>query len=111
MKLAVLSSTILLAASTCLRAEPMGDAQEGFIFAKEVCANCHAIVSNGASPVLEAPTFNDIANEPGMSTESLIERIEAVHPTMPNIPFERQELIDLATFILSSKNEGPANSQ
>ena len=103
MKLALLSWIILLAVSTTLRAEQMGDAQEGFIFAKEVCANCHAIVSNEASPVLEAPTFDEIANEPGMSTESLIERIEAVHPTMPNIPLEREELIDLATYILTYK--------
>jgi cytochrome c2 len=53
MKLALLGSAILVAASTALRAEPivMGDAREGFIFAKEVCANCHAIVSNETSPV------------------------------------------------------------
>ena len=55
MKLVLLSSTILLAASTCLRAEPpgMSDAQEGFLYAKEVCANCHAIVYSEASPVRE----------------------------------------------------------
>jgi hypothetical protein len=111
MKLVLLSSTILLAASTGLRAEQIGDAEEGFIYAKEVCANCHAIVSNEASPVLEAPTFDEIANEPGISTNSLIERIEAVHPTMPNIPFERQELIDLAAYILSSNDEVPSDSQ
>jgi mono/diheme cytochrome c family protein len=111
MRIALLSSTILLAASTGLGAEQMGDAQEGFVFAKEVCANCHAIVSNETSPTLEAPTFDEIANEPGISVESLITRIAAVHPTMPSIPFEREELIDLATYILSSKNEGPGNSQ
>ena len=46
-----------------------------------------------------------------MSADSLIERIEAEHPTMPIIPLERQELIDLATYILRFKSGGPANSQ
>ncbi len=111
MKLALLGSTILLATSTSLRAEQLGDAQEGFVFAKEVCANCHAIVSNETSPVPEAPAFDEIANEPGMFAESLIERIQANHPTMPNIPLEREELIDVTTYILTYKDKEPANSQ
>ena len=102
MKLALFSSTILLVVSTGLTAEPlgMGDAQEGFAYAKEVCANCHAIVSNETSPVPEAPTFDEISYQSERSAETLIERIEAVHPNMPNIPMEREELIDLAAYIL-----------
>ena len=111
MKLVLLSSTILLAASTCLRAEPpgMSDAQEGFLYAKEVCANCHAIVSNETSPVREAPTFDEIAKKSETSVKTVIERIEAVHPTMPNIPMEREEMNDLAAYILSSDDEEPSN--
>ena len=111
MKLALLSSTILLTASTCLRAEPlgMGDAQEGFVYAKEVCANCHAIVPNEISPVREAPTFSEIAKQSDGSAKTVSERIEAVHPTMPNIPMEREELNDLAAYILSSDDEEPSN--
>jgi cytochrome c2 len=48
MKHLLLGSTILLTASTSLMAEEIevGEAQAGFAYAKEVCANCHAIVSN-----------------------------------------------------------------
>lgn len=111
MRLALLSSTILLAASTCLRAEPlgMGDAEEGFVYAKEVCANCHAIVSNETSPVREAPTFDEIAQQSDGFVKTVVERIEAVHPTMPNIPMEREEMNDLAAYILSSDDEEPSN--
>ena len=113
MKLVLLSSTILLAVATGLRADPLGvgDAQEGFVYAKAVCANCHAIASNETSPVPEAPTFDEIANQADRSSETVIERIQAVHPNMPNIPMEREELIDLAAYILSSNDEGPSNSQ
>jgi hypothetical protein len=64
MKHLLFSSTILLAASTGLMAEEVGvgDPQAGFVYAKEVCANCHAIVSNETSPVPEAPAFDEISN-------------------------------------------------
>ena len=113
MKSALLSSTIMLVATTCLGAEPLGpgDAQEGFIYAKEVCANCHAIVSDEASPVRNAPTFDEIAEQSNGSATTVIERIQAVHPTMPNIPMEQEELNDLAAYILTSDDDEPASSQ
>ena len=108
MKLALLSSTLLLVVSTCLRAQTlgMGDAQEGFVYAKNVCANCHAILPNQTSPVREAPSFDEIADRSGSSTKTVIERIEAVHPMMPNIPIKRDELNDLAAYIVSLNGEG-----
>lgn len=109
----LLTAMILLATSTGLRAEPLGvgDAQEGFVYAKEVCANCHAIVSNETSPVPEAPTFDEIAKQSEMSPESIIERIQAIHLNMPNVSMEREELIDLAAYILSFNDEEPSNSR
>jgi hypothetical protein len=75
MKLLLLSSTIMLAASTCLRAEPLGigDSQKGFLYAKEVCANYNAIVSNEASPLREAPTFDEIANQSNRSATTVVQ--------------------------------------
>ena len=111
MKLALLTLAFWLAASTGLRAEPqeMGDPQEGFEYAKQVCANCHAIVSKEISPVREAPAFDEIAKQSQRSAATIIERTEAVHPTMPNIPMKRDELNDLAAYILSLDDEEPAN--
>jgi mono/diheme cytochrome c family protein len=104
MKLALVVSIILLAVSTGLRAEPpaTGDAEEGFVYAKEVCANCHAIVSEEASPVQEAPTFDEIARRSKGSAKRVVERLVAIHPKMPNIPMEQDELNDLAAYILSA---------
>jgi mono/diheme cytochrome c family protein len=112
MKLALLSSTILLLVSTGLSAEPLetGDPQEGFVYAKEVCANCHAILPNQSSPVREAPTFDQIADRSGRSAKAVIERIKAEHPMMPNIPIKRDELNDLAAYIVGSDGAGPSNT-
>jgi len=94
MKHLLLSSTILFAASTGLMAGEVGvgDPQAGFAYAKKVCANCHAIVSN-ESPVPEAPAFDEIANR--MSAKALLVWMQSRHPTMPNITLEREDLIDV----------------
>ncbi len=86
MKLALSTLAFLLAASTGLRAEPqeMGNPQEGFEYAKQVCANCHAILSNETSPVREAPAFDEIAKQSQRSAATIIGRVEAAHPMMPN---------------------------
>jgi mono/diheme cytochrome c family protein len=113
MKHLILSSTILLAASTGLMAEEIavGDAQAGFTYAKAVCANCHAIVSNETSPVPEAPVFDEIANMPGMSAKALLVWMQTQHPTMPNITLERDDLMDVIAYILSRKDKGRSDNQ
>jgi mono/diheme cytochrome c family protein len=117
MKHLLLSSTILLAASTGLMAEEVmkdrelmageveeGDPQAGLEYAKEVCANCHGI-TNATSPVPEALAFTEIANETGMSANALLVWMDTRHPTMPNITLEREDLIDVIAYILSHKDE------
>ncbi len=85
------------------KVEP-GDPQAGLEYAKEVCANCHGI-TNATSPVPEAPAFSEIANETGMSANALLVWMQTIHPTMPNITLEREDLIDVIAYILSHKDE------
>ena len=81
-----------------------GDPQSGLEYAKEVCANCHGI-SNAQSPVPEATAFTEIANETGMSAKALLVWMQTLHPTMPNITLEREDLIDVIAYILSHKDK------
>jgi mono/diheme cytochrome c family protein len=113
MKHFLLSSTILLSASGGLMAEEIevGDAKAGFAYAKEVCANCHAIVSNETSPAAGATAFDEIANTPGMSAKALLVWMQTRHPTMPNITLEREDLMDVIAYILSRKDKGPSDNQ
>lgn len=87
----------------------VGDPQAGFAYAKEVCANCHTIVSNETSPVPEAPAFDEIANR--MSAKALLVWMQSRHPTMPNITLEREDLIDVIAYILSRKDKGRSDNQ
>jgi mono/diheme cytochrome c family protein len=112
MKHLLFSSTILLlAASAGLMAEEVGvgDPQAGFAYAKKVCANCHAIVSNETSPVPEAPAFDDIANK--MSARAILVWMQSRHPTMPNITLGREDLMDVIAYILSHKDKGRSDNQ
>jgi mono/diheme cytochrome c family protein len=111
MKHLLFSSTFLLAASTGLMAEEVGvgDPQAGFAYAKEVCANCHAIVSNETSPVPEAPAFDEIANR--MSAKAILVWMQSRHPTMPNITLEREDLMDVIAYILSHTDKGRSDNQ
>ena len=117
MKHLLLSSTILLAASTGLMAEEVmkdrelmtgeveeGDPQAGLEYAKEVCANCHGI-SNATSPVPGATAFNEIAYGPEMSANALLVWMQTLHPTMPYITLEPEDLMDVIAYILSHKDK------
>ena len=82
----------------------VGDPQAGLEYAKAVCANCHGI-SNITSPVPEATAFDEIAIEPGMSAKALLVWMQTLHPTMPNITIEREDLMDVIAYILSHKDK------
>ena len=82
----------------------VGDPQAGLEYAKKVCANCHGI-SNAKSTVPEATAFSEIANRPEMSANALLVWIQTLHPTMPNITLEREDLADVIAYILSHKDK------
>jgi mono/diheme cytochrome c family protein len=81
-----------------------GDVARGNAYAKQACAQCHAIVPDGsASPNARAPTFNRIADTPGMTATALTVFLRTPHPTMPNIVVGREDLADIIAFILSQR--------
>lgn len=109
MKRLFLVTILFFATATGLNAQEMdvleaGDPQEGLVYVKEVCANCHAI-SGGESPELDATSLVEIANVPGMSAEALLVWMNTLHEKMPNISLEREELADVAAYILSLRTE------
>jgi len=86
----------------------LGDSQAGFTYAKEVCANCHAI-SNYTSAVQKAPAFDEIANV--MPAEAILMWMKTTHPTMPNITLEQEDLMDVIAYILSLKSKSRSGNQ
>lgn len=61
-------------------------AAAGLHYAQQVCAACHAVTSGQLqSPNPNAPTFEVIANLPGMTGTALNAWLHSPHPTMPNL--------------------------
>jgi mono/diheme cytochrome c family protein len=97
-----LSGIAFIALTGCFTFPAPGGALRGLSLAQEVCAECHAVEKGQSpSPNGDAPTFEDVANNPGMTPLALQMLLQAPHRTMPNILFERTEIMDVSAYILS----------
>jgi mono/diheme cytochrome c family protein len=57
-------------------AQIAGDPQTGLALAQQTCSTCHAIrKGDDLSPNLDAPTFSELANTPGMTNTALLVRL------------------------------------
>jgi mono/diheme cytochrome c family protein len=85
-----------------------GDPVRGEAYARDVCASCHA-VERGApvSPVADAPTLQEIAETPGMTSLALTVWLTTFHPerTMPALVVAPQDRQDVIAYILSLADE------
>jgi mono/diheme cytochrome c family protein len=81
-------------------------AARGLAYAKEACVSCHAVTAGeGHSPELGAPTFEAIANTPGMTGIALNAWLHSSHPTMPNLIVDPDRIDDLAAYLRTLKHE------
>lgn len=85
-----------------------GDPVRGEAYVRDICASCHA-VERGAlgSPIADAPTFQEIADTPGMTARALTVWLTTFHPerTMPNLVVAPQDRQDVIAYILSLADE------
>lgn len=83
----------------------VGNAALGRIYAEQTCAQCHAITSSAAtSPLPEAPTFDQIANTPGMTRVALNAWLHSPHPSMPHIIVPPDKIDDLSAYLMTLKH-------
>ena len=104
------SRLLLLAALLPLsaQAQEIGDATAGARFAKEICAECHAVGTRQEnSPDKDAPPFTHVATTPGMNERALAVWLQSPHPTMPNIILEKKDRDDIVAYIVSLKPVPP----
>jgi len=73
----------------------------GQAIAERLCARCHAIREQGASPMGLAPPFRDLPKRYPVENlaEALAEGIVTGHPAMPRFTFEPREIDALLTYI------------
>jgi mono/diheme cytochrome c family protein len=79
------------------------DAKTGHEIAAKLCTSCHIVDSEAAGATVSAdvPSFEAIANKPGQSAEAIAGRIVIPHPPMPQIQLTREEIGDIAVYIMS----------
>ncbi len=81
-----------------------GDPAAGLAYAREICAQCHAIDKDSTvSPNPKSPTFSRIANTPGMTGAALLVFFQTPHRAMPDLIVPAQEKAGLVAYILSLK--------
>ena len=100
-------STILLAA--CVRqadAQEIGDIAVGRRLAETWCSSCHLIdASPGRAVSNGAPSFTAIAGMKSTTILSLRPFLQTPHAQMPDLHLSRDEIDDLAGYILSLRSK------
>jgi cytochrome c len=93
---------LLADAATPSIAQDLGDVAAGHKLAETWCSSCHlvgaphsAVVSNGA------PTFTAIAADKSVTALSLRAFLQTPHARMPDLHLTREEVDNLASYILS----------
>ena len=101
----VLATAALLGEASSASAQE-GDVAAGQAYAKQVCAECHAVLPNEQiSPLPQAPTFQNVANMRGMTEMALSVWLQTSHPTMPNIVLKQDDLRNVVAYIASLKSK------
>lgn|GEM_PF-178813 len=76
------------------------DAANGKLLARSYCINCHVIpdtVQNGVPAGI--PTFNEIANRPGQTADSIYASLILPHYPMPDTQLTNAEMHDIVAYI------------
>jgi mono/diheme cytochrome c family protein len=102
MKLILALTTAVLALGANAQAQESGEPKRGLEVARVNCAACHAIArSEKVSPNPVAPTFERVANTPGMTAIAFNHLMHSAHKTMPLIILAPDDQWHLAAYVLS----------
>ena len=92
----------LSVAASDVRAQAIGDPEQGLALAQQVCSPCHATVpGQDRSPSAQAPRFVDLAAASGMTTAALLVALTTPHAGMPMFTFTKEQRSDIIAYILS----------
>ena len=99
-------ASLAFAALACVAgpagAQDVGDVEKGHAFARELCAVCHAVEAGETdSPRSDAPTFDRIAAEPGMTATALYVFLQNPHRRMPDFVLADEEMSNVIAYILT----------
>ncbi|MEZ5937447.1 MAG: c-type cytochrome [Hyphomonadaceae bacterium] len=88
-------------------AQTAGDPVHGKEVADASCARCHAVEAGETiSAATRAPTFQTIADTPGMTPMALNVWLHSTHNEMPQLRLPAEDVDDLTAYIRGLKSKG-----
>lgn len=98
-RLAPIGALLVLASSAS--GQDAGEPRIGEAFARTVCAACHGVArGETASRDSRAPSFQTLADTPGITAIALRVALRSSHRDMPNLMLSDQESANVIAFIL-----------
>jgi mono/diheme cytochrome c family protein len=83
-----------------------GDTGRGRAIAEHGCSACHQIEPGvRAPPGIDAPTFQDVADDPAMTELALNAFFQTPHRNMLNLQLGAEDRADLIAYILSLQQQ------
>jgi mono/diheme cytochrome c family protein len=100
----VLAGAALVALTSPIASQELGDAKRGEAIAKSVCAECHAVEKGeGGSRNGNAPRFQTLAAARGMTPMALTVALRTSHREMPNFVLSNREVDDIIAYFATLK--------
>ncbi len=91
-------------APTIAEGQTMADPAAGEALAMEVCAQCHFVAEDQPTiPRADAPPFDEIIADPGVTELSLRVFFQTPHRNMPDLHLSQKETDDIIGYLLSRK--------
>lgn len=99
---------VVACATTTAAAQQLGDPARGLAYAKQYCAECHAVQASQELSRSPGPaSFKTIANSPGMTAIALSAWLRTPHDKMPNFVISQGDREDVISYIVSLR-EAPS---
>jgi cytochrome c len=101
-----IAAIVALALGGVAVAQVHPDAKTGKAIAEKLCVGCHIVsaAAAGAAMPSDVPPFATIANKPGQTAQAIAGAIVIPHPPMPQIQLTREEIGDIAAYILTLRS-------
>lgn len=97
---------LIMSAAGAIADDYEGDARKGQEFVRRNCTPCHSVEKGEpARPVHTAPSFQAVADTPGMTAIALMAWFRTPHPTMPDLIIATKDVRDINAYILSLKDQ------
>lgn len=102
----VTAAVVAASAQAPAAAQMPPNVKAGRQVAEKLCVGCHIVTPDPPNTTVSAdiPAFQTIANRTGQTVDTVVGAILIPHPPMPNTNLSREEVNNVAAYIMSLKS-------